>query len=84
VQKTGGDADLVQAHLSEDVGHFDRMNKVRLSRRPFLSFVMERGKEVRAANEVDIRARAVFLYRGDYVFDPYHRSLNMILSVAGP
>jgi hypothetical protein len=46
VQQTGGNGDDVELHVSQLVGHLERVNQIRLTRVAHLSLVLEGGEDI--------------------------------------
>ena len=59
VQQAGGDADGVELHVGEDVGHFQRVDQVRLAGMADLSLVLEGRKHVGPAQQLQVGVGAV-------------------------
>ena len=59
VQQAGGDADRIEFHVREDVGHFHRVDEIRLARMADLSLVLQGRKHVGLAEQFEVGVRAV-------------------------
>ena len=74
VKQPSRDADFIEFHVGEDLGHFDGMDKIWLARCSGLAAMMKCREEVRAANEIDIGVWPIYAHFVDDIFDPDHLS----------
>jgi len=72
MQQTGRNTDVVEPHFGQDLGHLERMNKIRLAGRSLLPPVVKRREKICPPDEINVRTRPVFLYLIYYIFDPDH------------
>ena len=77
VQQAGGDRHDVELHVGEEVGNFERMNQVRLARVADLPLVLERGKDVGPAEQLQVGLRAVAPHFFEERFEPNHRRVGV-------
>ena len=59
VQQAGGNGGRVHAHIGQDLGHFERMNDVRLAGGPHLAFVVVDAELPGLADQLDVFAGAI-------------------------
>jgi hypothetical protein len=73
VQQPGGDADGIEFHVREDVGHFHGMDEVRLARMADLSLVLQGRKHVGLAEQFEVGVRAVAADFVQQILEADHR-----------
>ena len=73
VEEAGGDRHDVELHVGQDVGHLERMDQVRLARVADLSLVLERREDVRPAQQLEVRLRAVAPHLLEERFETNHQ-----------
>ena len=76
VQQAGGDADRVELHVGEDVGHLERMDEVGLARMADLSLVLQGRKHVGLAEQFEVGVRAVAPDLVEQILETDHDGLN--------
>ena len=72
VQEPDGDGGLVEAHLGQDVGDVERVDKIRLARAAHLSAMLARRKNEGAVEQLLIEVRLVSLDFVEDVFEAEH------------
>ncbi len=73
MQEPGGDRDLVEPHVGEDVGDFERVYEVGLARGARLPLVVQRGEKVGPPQHVQIGLRVVLPDFFDYLLNANHK-----------
>jgi hypothetical protein len=73
VEEPRGDRDLVQAHVGEDVGDFERVYEVGLARGARLPLVVQRGEKVGPPQHVQVGLRVVLPDFFDDLLDANHK-----------
>ena len=80
VQEPCGNRDNVELQVRQEIGNLERMNHVRLTGMPHLSLVLERGEDVRPAQQLEIGIRAVGANLLEEILEANHgtRCLNPV------
>ena len=72
VEQAGRHRHGVQSHVGQQVGHFERMDEVRLAGMPHLPLVLPGGEHVRPAEQFQVGVGAVAADLVDQVLEPNH------------
>ena len=83
VEQAGGDRDLVEPHLGEDVRHLQRVDQVRLARDAQLAAVRARGVQVGAAQQPLVAARVVGLDEVEDILEARQRLGHLFIVLGG-
>ena len=72
VEQAGGDRHDVELHVGEEVRNLERVNEIRLTRVADLPLVLERRKDVRPPEQLEVGLRAVAPHLFQERFEPNH------------
>jgi len=78
VQDAGGDADDVQPHVGENVGHLEGVHQVGLAGQAYLPGVNPRGIDIGALDDIQIRIGVVPGDLVEDVVDTDHRNSSKL------
>jgi hypothetical protein len=72
VEQSGGDRGRIEPHVGQDVGHFERVDEVRLAGPAHLSLVLQGAKRVGLVEQLGVGPRVGGAHLFDDVLEPDH------------